>query len=135
LPAAVLTKEKLARQRRRSRWKVSECSANWPVAKSYRVPQFAVQLRVGLNDSCITAVRRPGVFRSCGVVSLRLREVETDIERLNPLPPPKPRPMRAPIPGAGGRGSAVLPAYTVEPAASSGPCPVVSGADGLDGRG
>src|SRR5438045_4268042 len=110
-PAAVFTNEKLARQRRRSRWNVSECSANWPVAKSYRVPQFAVQLRVGLKDSCIIAVRRPGVFRSCGVVSPRLRVVESEIERLNPLPPPNPRPMRPPIPSAGVTGSAVLHAY------------------------
>src|SRR2546422_8099344 len=100
LPAAVLLKLKLARQRRRSRWKVKEWYENCRVPMSYAVLQFAVQLCVGLNDRFRLVVFRPAWCRSSGVVSFRLRELDAEMPSVNPLPPPVPPPI--PIPGTRG---------------------------------
>src|SRR6266576_4708212 len=95
LPVAVRLNVKLARQRRRSRWNEREWKVNCCSAKSNCVLQFAVQLRVGVNDIFSAAVRRPGTFRSAGSVSKRLRELESETPRLKPRPAPI---LPAPVP-------------------------------------
>ena len=96
LPVAVRLNAKLARQRRRSRWNVSWWKENWRVAMSNCVLQLAVQLRVGVNDMFIAAVRRPGWFFCCAVVSKRLRELDNETPSVKPRPPAPSIP--APVP-------------------------------------